>query len=271
MTIDDNQKARNKNTNINRNSLRHTIGLGAAVQLISERDRDFESSTLFGILSNGGITAFIITEYGRIPVPQTYWARITKDDLPRLNILNWLTVKYQDLLPLVTMRVVEARKFSREFGILDGGAAFEAHYPDLAMWLRTNTTKGIALRSEEMRDELDQLLAALAHPVTKKYLPRVTRSEIESYIGGRDGLPKQKTGRQPSAMPDEFWLELLKYFAPFKNQLPVKTISGKMLDWLEDKAGSDSLEAVKYNEVRIKEIAHSINGIGKGKADKDGT
>ncbi|MDP3603827.1 MAG: hypothetical protein Q8R85_21950 [Bosea sp. (in: a-proteobacteria)] len=263
MKIDDNQKARNKSTNIKKNSPRHTLGLGGAVKSISERNSDFDSSNLFGILSNGGITAFIITEYGRIPIPQTYWAGITKGDLPRLNVLNWLAVKYQDLLPLVTMQVVAARSFLREFGNLDSGAAFEARYPDLAMWLRTNTTKGIALKSEEIRDKLDELLAVLANPVTKKYLPRVTRSEIDSYIGGRDGLPKQKTGRTPSAMPDEFWLELLKYFAPFKNRLPVKTISGKMLGWFEDKAGSGSLEAAKYNEVRIKEIVHSINGIGK--------
>lgn len=80
-------------------------------------------------------------------------------------------------------------------------------------------------------------------------------------------MPKQKTGRMPSTMPDEFWLDLLKYFTPFKNRLPVKTISGKMLDWLEDKAESGSLEIAKYNEARIKEIVHSINGIGKARTD----
>lgn len=271
MKIDDNQKARNKSTNIKRNSLRHTIGLGTAVALISKRDSNFDSSSLFEILSNGGITAFIITEYGRIPIPKTYWAAKTKDDIPRGTILNWSLIKYRDLLPLITMQIVSARKYLREIGNLDGGAAFEAHYPDLAMWLRTNTTKGIAQNFEEMRDSLDELLAALAHSVTKKYPPRMTRAEIESYIGGRDGLPKQKTGRTPNFMPDEFWLEILKYFGPFKNISKIKSITWNMTEWLDGKIENGSLESVNYNEVRIKKIVHSINKIGKGEADEKGS
>lgn len=263
MAIDENQKARNKSTNIKRNSLRHTIGLGTAVGLIRKRDEDFDSSVLLEILSNGGMTAFIITEYGRMPIPKTYWVGITQDDLPRPHPLNWLAVKYQNMLPHVAMQVVSARKFLHKFGVIDDGAAFEADYPDLALWLRTNPAGGMAQNPEEISDKLDELLAALAHPTTKKYLARVTRAEVESYIGGRNGLPKQKTGRVPSAMPDEFWLELLKYFTPFKNRLAVKAISGRMLHWLEDRSASNSLLEIKCNEVRIKEIVHSMNKIGK--------
>lgn len=211
---------------------------------------------LLSLFMNGDIVAFINLPNGFVGIPKNYWSEQSPQNLGA-NRVTWRKIAVIEIAPLLIPLIVEARKFILHADFSksrhsDAGMNFGMRYPELAVWVRSRSQEQLfSILGQTIADELDALLEELARELKHRFIVRLSKYDLVTYVGGESGARARKRGPIPIYLEEAFWLKLIEYIGPVEKMVKSSEIVKNMVAWCDKNNLRHADFEVKFSRTQI--------------------